>query len=82
MAWLQNRFLLNKKIIVAQRGIKHGNMMKERRRQSSAWQKKKKDTLADSNYFYTNESIPCMNFRAHVTPFVCTLHGRNRARNL
>ena len=33
--------------------------------------------LADSNYFYTEESILCMNFRVRVTPFACTLRGRN-----
>ena len=27
--------------------------------------------LADSNYFYTQESITCTNFRARVTPKAC-----------
>ena len=34
----------------------------------------KKKTLADSNYFYTEESIPCTSFYVHVTVFACTLH--------
>ena len=39
--------------------------------------------ITDSNHFYTEESIPCMNFRVRETPLACTLkHGRNRARNL
>ena len=39
--------------------------------------------VADSNYFYTKESIPCMNFCVRVMPFVCMLwHGRNHACNL
>ena len=29
--------------------------------------------LADSNYFYTEESILCTNFRERVTQFACTL---------
>ena len=31
--------------------------------------------LADSNYFYTEESITCTNFCAHVTLFACTLRA-------
>ena len=31
--------------------------------------------LADSNYFYTKESILCTNFCACTTLFVCTLHA-------
>ena len=27
--------------------------------------------LADSNYFYTEESMPCTNFRVCVIPLVC-----------
>ena len=34
--------------------------------------------LADSNYFYTEESIPCTNFLVQVKPFVCTLHVRSK----
>ena len=30
--------------------------------------------LADSNYFYTDESILCTNFCEHVMLFACTLH--------
>ena len=33
--------------------------------------------LADSNYFYTEESILCTNFCVHVTPFVCMLRARS-----
>ena len=29
--------------------------------------------LAHLYYFYTEEAIPCTNFRLHVTPFACTL---------
>ena len=29
--------------------------------------------LADSNYFYAEESIPCTNFRVRVTPFASNL---------
>ena len=28
-------------------------------------------------YFYIEESIPCTNFRARITPFVCMLHARS-----
>ena len=39
--------------------------------------------LADSSYFYTEESIPCTNFRVRVTPLRARyVHGHNRARNL
>ena len=30
----------------------------------------------DSNYFYTEKSIPCTNFCVQVTPFACTLRAR------
>ena len=33
--------------------------------------------LADSNYFYTEESIPCRNLRVRVMPFACSLHARS-----
>ena len=33
--------------------------------------------LAYSNYFYTEESIPCTNFRVRATPFACTLRARS-----
>ena len=59
-----------KKNSAAQRGTKHDNMTNERRRKPSTGQKKK-NTLADSNYFYIEESIMCTNFRARVTSFVC-----------
>ena len=29
--------------------------------------------LTDSNYFYTEESMPCRNFRVRLTPFACTV---------
>ena len=29
--------------------------------------------LADSNYFYTEESVPCTNFCVGIMPLVCTL---------
>ena len=45
---------------------------------------------ADSNYFYTQESVPCTNFHVCLMPFmyvschVCAhdMHGRNCANNL
>ena len=33
--------------------------------------------LADSNYFYTEESIPCTNFRVRETPFAYTLRAQS-----
>ena len=33
--------------------------------------------LTDSNYFYTEESIPCTNIRVRVMLFPCTLRARN-----
>ena len=65
------------KISVAQLGSEHDNTMNERRGQPSTGQKRKMNTLADSNYFYSDKSIPCMNFRAGVTPFTCTLRARS-----
>ena len=35
--------------------------------------RKKKNTLADSNYFYIEESITCTNLCVHITPSACTL---------
>ena len=35
------------------------------------------DGLADSNYFYTEESIPCTNFRVRETPFAYTLRAQS-----
>ena len=72
MAWLQNRFMLKQKNHSAARyqAWQHDEGEEVIKRMA----KKKKDTLADSNYFYTKESIPCTNFRAQMTPFVCTLH--------
>ena len=73
MAWLQNRFLLkqkNHRSAARYQAWQHEGEEEAIKRMAE----KKKDTLADSNYFYTKESIPCTNFRAHVTPFVCTLH--------
>ena len=32
--------------------------------------------LADSNFFYTEDSISCTDFRVRVTPFACTLFAR------
>ena len=65
------------KISAAQRGSEHDNTMNERRRQPSTGQQKKKTKTkkkqADSNYFYTKESIPSMKFHARVTSFACTL---------
>ena len=36
---------------------------------------KKREKHSDSNYFYIEESITCMNFRTRVTPFACTLRA-------
>ena len=33
--------------------------------------------LVDSNYFYTEESIPCTYFCVRVMPFVCMLSARS-----
>ena len=44
----------NKKICAVQQGSKHDNMMKITKHRAE----KKKNTLADSNYFYIEESIP------------------------
>ena len=72
--WLSQK-QTNKKISVSQQGSEHDNTMKERR-QPSTGQKRKINTLADSNFIYTDKSIPCTNFRARVTPFTCTLGAR------
>ena len=45
---------------------KHDNMMNKGRRQPSTGQKKEKNILADSNYFYKEESKQWINFGAHV----------------
>ena len=34
--------------------------------------------LADSNYFYSEESIPCTNFHLYITLFACTFRARLR----
>ena len=33
--------------------------------------------LTDSNYFYTEELIPCTNFCVRHLPFVCMLHAQS-----
>ena len=74
MAWLQNRFLLKQKnhhSAARYQAWQHDEGEEEAIKRMA---EKKKDTLADSNYFYTKESIPCTNLRAQMTPFVCTLH--------
>ena len=38
---------------------------------------KKKNTLADLNYFYIEESKPCTSFCTGVMPFACTLHAQS-----
>ena len=43
--------------------------------QPSTGKKKKTNTLTDSNYFYTEESISCTNFRVLIMPFACTLRA-------
>ena len=85
MAELQNRLSkkqTNKKISAAQLGSEHDNMMKERRRQPSTGQKRTQmNTLADSNYFYTEintvHKFSCTyNFvYVHVTCTVVTVHA-------
>ena len=50
--------------------------MKESRRQPSTGQKRKLNTLADSNYVYTGKSISCTNFHAQVMLFTCALSAR------
>ena len=80
MAGLQNQLpqmQTNKKISAVQLGSEHDNTMNERRRQPSTGQKRKMNTLADSNYFYIEKSILCRNFRVRVTPFTCTLRVRS-----
>ena len=59
---------------MSQGGSKCDKMM-NRRRQPNTGQEKKKNTLADSNYFYIEESIACTNFCAPVTLFACTLRA-------
>ena len=33
------------------------------------------ERLADSNYFYKEESVPCTNFCVRVSPLACTSHA-------
>ena len=75
MTGLQNRLPQKQtnKISAAQQGSEHDNTMEEKRRQPSTGQKRKMNTLEDSNYFSTDKSIPSTNFRACITPFTCTL---------
>ena len=77
MAGLNNQLpkkQTNKKTSTAQARCEHDNMMNERRMQPRTEQKRKMNTVAYSNYFYTAKSLPCTNFRARVTPFTCLLN--------
>ena len=70
--WLSSK--TNKqKISAAQQRSDHENTVKERRKQQNTGQKIKMNTLADSNYFYTDKSILCTNFCACITLFMCML---------
>ena len=70
--WLSSK--TNKqKISAAQQQSDHENTVKERRKQQNTGQKIKMNTLADSNYFYTDKSILCTNFCACITLFTCML---------
>ena len=70
--WLSSK--TNKqKISAAQQRSDHENTMKERRKQQNTGQKIKMNTLANSNYFYTDKSILCTNFCACITLFTCML---------
>ena len=66
----------NKKTSATQRGSKHDNTTT--RGVGNQAQGRKKRTLTDSNYFYIEESIPCMKICARVTSFACTLHTRSK----
>ena len=81
--WLSYKigFLKNKQTKLAELGSEYDNMMNERRRQPSTGQKREMNTLADSNYFYTEKSLPCTNFCGRRLN-ARYLHGRNHARNL
>ena len=77
LAGLRNRLpkkQTNKKTSTAQLRCEHDNMMNERRMEPRTEQKRKTNTVAHSNYFYTAKSLPCTNFRARVTPFTCLLN--------
>ena len=79
MAGIQNeppQKQINRKISTAQLESEHGNTVNERG-QPSTGQKSKRNTLAGSNYFYTEKSMPYANFLVRVTPFTCTLCARN-----
>ena len=52
---------INKKISAAQLGSKHDNTMNKSRQQSTR-QKRKMNTLADANYFYTEKWTMCTHF--------------------
>ena len=71
MVVLQNQLLqsvkTNKQVSTAQQGSKHG------KEEATKHRAEKKNTLADSNYFHTEELIACTNFCTHTTLFVCTL---------
>ena len=66
----------NKKISTAHLESEHDNTV-NKRGQSSTGQKSKMNTLADSNYFYTEKSMLCTNCLTCVTPFTCTLCARS-----
>ena len=51
-----------KKISTVQLGCEHDNRMNKKRRQPSTGQKRKINTSTDSTYFYSEKSIPYMNF--------------------
>ena len=71
MAGLQNQLPQKS---TAKLESEHDNVMNERRRQPSNRQKRKMNTLADSDYFYSEKSILCTNYHAHIMLFMCTLH--------
>ena len=64
-AGLQNQLPQKQKISAVELGSEHDNTMSKWRREPSTGQ------MADSNYFYSEKSILCTNFHAHVTPFTC-----------
>ena len=45
----------------------------DKQEERSIGQKRKMNTLTDSNYFYSEKAIFCTNFHASVTPFMCTV---------
>ena len=53
------------------------NAMNKRRRHPSTQQKRKINTSADLNYFYTGKSITCMSFHLRVTQFTSMLRARS-----